>query len=136
MFLRREYVNEFEKNPEIISKRLKAAREHNSFSIDETSKRLGVDPNLIKAYEDGLYYPDVEFLILASRHFNVTIDYLCGYDDISKPSLLKTETKDKDSGRSELFYYFMKFLDSLTKLDENEKDECLKQLREILNLHF
>lgn len=29
------------KNPEIISKRLKAAREHNSFSIDETSKKIG-----------------------------------------------------------------------------------------------
>lgn len=76
-------------------------------------------------------------MILASRHFNVTIDYLCGYDDdISKSSLFNEDTKDKDSGRSELFYYFMKFLNSLTKLDENEKDECLKQLREILNLHF
>lgn len=64
-----------------LAERLKKLRELNDISQNALSKELNITRATINAWEMGISYPNAQSLILLSRYFNVTVDYLLGIDE-------------------------------------------------------
>lgn len=63
-------------------KRLIKEREKKGWTKTETAKRLGIAGSTYSSYEYGHRNPDNEMLVLISKLFNVTTDYLLGNDEV------------------------------------------------------
>lgn len=64
-----------------LAERLKKLRELNDISQNALSKELNITRATINAWEMGISYPNAQSLILLSKYFNVTVDYLLGIND-------------------------------------------------------
>lgn len=72
---------------ENFSKRLKELRIHNNLTQLQLAHHLNVTKSMISAYETGIRCPSYEVLILISKTFNVTTDYLLGIEKQPKADL-------------------------------------------------
>lgn len=64
----------------IFGARLKELRIEKGIGQVELSKEIGVSKGVISLWENGLREPGMNSLILLSRYFSVTIDYLVGLE--------------------------------------------------------
>lgn len=67
-----------------ISERLKDLRIKNNISQNDLALSLGIKRHTISAYETGSITPPIDKLILISKYYGVSIDYLCGISDSLK----------------------------------------------------
>lgn len=64
-----------------IGKRLKDLRIKNKLSQNDLALSLGIKRHTISAYETDSITPPIDKLILISKYYDVSIDYLCGVSD-------------------------------------------------------
>ena len=62
-------------------KNLKALREERQLSQQKLGEQIGVTQQAIYKYENDLAEPDIRTLILLSRFFETSVDYLIGNAD-------------------------------------------------------
>lgn len=67
---------------------LRLFRKNSALSQLDLADELKVSRATIKNYESGYTKPDIDFLILASDYFNVTVDCLLGVDIPEKDSIV------------------------------------------------
>jgi transcriptional regulator with XRE-family HTH domain len=65
----------------IFNLRLKELREEKGVGQIELSKELGVSKGIISLWENGLREPKLSNLIVISKYFGVSIDFLAGLED-------------------------------------------------------
>ena len=65
----------------MFCERLKELRQEKKLGQIELAKRLDVSKGIISLWENGLREPSMSSLILLSKFFDVTIDYLVGLED-------------------------------------------------------
>ena len=65
----------------IFGERLKDLRMEEKLSIKQLSLKLGVSDAAISRWENGLQIPNIVYLVMIAKYFNVTTDYLCGLED-------------------------------------------------------
>lgn len=65
----------------IFGERLKELRNEKGFTIMELGKSLGVSHTAISRWEKGQRTPNIDVLILCAKFFQVSTDYLCGFED-------------------------------------------------------
>lgn len=73
---------------------LKALRLNRGFTQSELAKLLGISPSAVRMYETGQRSPDYDTLKRIASLFNVSTDYLLGYD--SKHAIIPELTKDEE----------------------------------------
>lgn len=66
--------------------RLRKLRKKKDIYQKELAKKISVSEGAIGMYETGRRTPDKEILIELASFFEVSIDYLLGYTDESKPA--------------------------------------------------
>lgn len=59
---------------------LKSLRIQNDLTQEQLAKKLGLTKSVISAYETGLRMPSYDILIMISKIFKVTTDYLLGLE--------------------------------------------------------
>ncbi len=64
-----------------LSERLKVLRERDNISQNALAKELNITRATINAWEMGISYPNAQSLILLSKYFNTSVDYLLGIDE-------------------------------------------------------
>lgn len=68
-----------------FSVRLKQLRQKNKMTQSDLAKILGLKPTAISNYESKRNEPSFDKLIVLSKYFDVTIDYLLGVSDTYLP---------------------------------------------------
>lgn len=66
----------------LIKDRLKELRKENNLTQKQVAKILNKSETGYASWEQGLSEPNINDLILLSKYYNVTIDYLVGKDDL------------------------------------------------------
>lgn len=64
-----------------IGKRIREIRKENNLSQLEFGKLLCVSQDNVSLWENGKSYPSVHHLIIISKTFNVSTDYILGLSD-------------------------------------------------------
>lgn len=77
-----------------FSDRFRKLRKEKEQTLEELAVILNTTKTTLSRYENGKRIPDADFIILASKYFNCTSDYLLGISDLSKP--LSEELDDKE----------------------------------------
>lgn len=78
---------------------------------EQLADRLGVSYQSISRWENGVTYPDIEFLPALARQFSVTTDYLLDQDDTEKKKHIRKQ------------------IQSISKLGEGDKDTIIDIIR-------
>ena len=65
-----------------IKDRLKELRKENNLTQKQVARILNKSETGYASWEQGLSEPNINDLILLSKYYNVTIDYLVGKDDL------------------------------------------------------
>ena len=65
---------------EKIGNRLFELRNDNKLTMSEMSEKLGVHKSTITRYETGEIKPNLDMMILISKTFGVSLDWLAGFD--------------------------------------------------------
>ena len=73
-----------------ITERLKNLREEKNLRIYDISKYLGIDKDLYGKYERQNVIIPIKHLIDISKYFNVSIDYIFGFNDLKSYKDSKT----------------------------------------------
>lgn len=82
----------------MFAKRLRDLREQNNLQQKELAKELNVLEATVSMWETGKRVPYSEMLVKIAKFFNVSVDYLLGFDDSDKSAsedLLKKEELKK-----------------------------------------
>ena len=74
-----------------IGEKIRALRLQQKMTQDQLADRLGVSYQSISRWENGITYPDIEFLPAIANCFSVSLDYLMGQDDIEKRRAIKKQ---------------------------------------------
>ncbi len=69
----------------ILGDRIRQLRVKNNLTQKEFGKLFNVAKNTISQYENSVSIPDIEMQIKISNKFNVSLDWLNGLTNISKP---------------------------------------------------
>lgn len=72
-----------------MGKRLSELRDEHNIGQKQLAAILGVKPNTVSDYENGVLNPSVKALLKMAEYFTVSIDYLMGLSDIRTPSTKK-----------------------------------------------
>ncbi len=65
----------------LFKENLKILRQEKGIGQVELAKKIGVSKGIISLWENGLREPNMSSLILLSKFFGVSIDYLVGLSD-------------------------------------------------------
>lgn len=68
-------------NVKIFSDRLKELRKESGLTLIELSEKIGVSTNTISRWERQERIPNLEHLVILSKFFQVSTDYLCGLEE-------------------------------------------------------
>lgn len=71
----------------------KLRKEHNE-SQNDIAKFLNVDRTTVGKWENNSSEPDTIKMKMLAKHYNVSMDYLLGYNDIKKNTLTEKDKKD------------------------------------------
>ena len=81
-----------------ISEKLLNLRKEKGVTQEEVAAKLGVSPQSVSKWENGISYPDISLLPLISDYYGVSIDYLLGKDDaknrVSPNTLVHIQVKE------------------------------------------
>ena len=88
-----------------IGDRLRDIRKANKFTQAELGEILGITRSAINSWEAGLTMPSTQYLILLSKIYNVTTDYLLGLNNDEYISISHLKQSDK-----EIIYQLLKRL--------------------------
>lgn len=94
-----------------LGENIKNLRLQHKLTQEQLADRLGVSYQSVSRWENGVTYPDIEFLPAIAKHFSVTTDYLLGQDDIEKKSQIR------------------KHINNIPKMTENDKDAIIDIIR-------
>ena len=64
-----------------LDQRLKELRESKNLTLAALAKELGVTYVAVGRWEKGIREPNIDMLILITKFFNVTLDFLVGLVD-------------------------------------------------------
>ncbi|MDI9509831.1 MAG: helix-turn-helix transcriptional regulator [Clostridiales bacterium] len=104
-----------------FSARLKQLRLNNKLTQTELADILGLKATAISNYESSRNEPSFEKLILLSKYFDVSCDYLLGVTDSYLP--VCGEVLDKE---------IVEFYDNYQKLNQENIDELNKYLHYLI----
>ncbi|MFQ6724070.1 MAG: helix-turn-helix domain-containing protein [Clostridia bacterium] len=66
---------------EIFAERLKELREEKGLSLKELARKIGVSDVAIGRWERKVQIPNIVMLDLIAKYFNVSPNYLLGYEN-------------------------------------------------------
>lgn len=72
-----------------IGEKIRQLRLTHKMTQEQLADRLGVSYQSVSRWENGITYPDIEFLPAIAKHFSVSLDYLLGQDDAEKQKQIK-----------------------------------------------
>ena len=85
-----------------IGEKVRALRLQQKMTQEQLADRLGVSYQSISRWENGITYPDIEFLPAIANYFSVSLDYLMGQDDAEKRRAIKKQiNKIADMGAND-----------------------------------
>ena len=136
-----------------IGEKIRALRLQRKMTQDQLADRLGVSYQSISRWENGITYPDIEFLPAIANHFSVSLDYLMGQDDAEKRKKIKkqihniADMKEKDVGalielirtcrrEKESAYYFEDICYTLRYSSLYKNNMVMDELRKSMNTFF
>lgn len=64
-----------------FAERLKELRIEKNLTLKDLAKEIGVSDIAISRWENKLRIPNIEYLILLSKFFKVSTDYMLGLED-------------------------------------------------------
>ena len=64
-----------------LSERLKELRKQYNISQNALSKEMNLTRATINAWEMGISYPNAQSLVMLSKYFKVSVDYILGISD-------------------------------------------------------
>lgn len=79
-----------------IGDKIRSLRLQHKMTQEQLAARLGVSYQSISRWENGVTYPDIEFLPAIAKHFSVSLDYLLGQDDAEKQKQIKKRIRSVD----------------------------------------
>lgn len=88
-----------------IGRKIIELRKSRGYTREDLAKKIGMSPNTLRNYENGLREPGHQFIKDVASHFNVTSDYLLGLDKKNPPQKQGMTAEEK-----------AKFTDDLTAL--------------------
>ena len=94
-----------------IGEKIRALRLQQKMTQEQLADRLGVSYQSISRWENGITYPDIEFLPAIANYFSVSLDYLMGQDDIEKRRAIKKQ------------------INRIANMSENDEDELIELIR-------
>ena len=74
-----------------IGEKIRTLRLQQKMTQEQLADRMGVSYQSISRWENGITYPDIEFLPAIADYFSVSIDYLMGQDDAEKRRAIKKQ---------------------------------------------
>ena len=93
---------------EIFARRLKNLRESHNLSTRALGELVGTSNATISRYEKGKRDPDLIIVYNIAKHFNVSIEYLCGDDaDINIETLVEKYSLLSDESKSDAIKYIV-----------------------------
>lgn len=94
-----------------IGEKIRTLRLQNQMTQEQLADRLGVSYQSVSRWENGVTYPDIEYLPAIARHFSVTTDYLLGQDDAANRKHIRKQ------------------INSIAKMGEGDKDTIIDIIR-------
>ena len=76
-----------------IGEKIRLLRTQNKMTQEQLADRLGISYQSVSRWENGITYPDIEFLPAIAKHFAVSLDYLLGQDDAEKLKQIKNKIR-------------------------------------------
>ena len=67
-----------------IKERLIELRQRNGLNKIDMARKLGINKSSITRYENGQIKPNLDMLIMISKTFCVSMDWLCGFDTLEE----------------------------------------------------
>ena len=64
------------------AERIRALREDNDFNQTQIAELLNVGQKTYSDYEFGKIRIPIDSIIILAKHYNVSLDYICGVSDI------------------------------------------------------
>ncbi len=81
----------------MLKERLVQLREENGIAQIELAERLHVTRQAVSRWEGGKTEPDVDTLIAIAKIFGVSLDYLCGADEVLRPEKKEEPEEQKQA---------------------------------------
>lgn len=78
----------------VLGERLRAARDKKGLSQIEVFRRTKINNKTLSRYENGGTEPDVDTLKLLADLYEVSVDYLTGFDQIESQKKYGEKTKE------------------------------------------
>lgn len=69
-----------------IGKKIIDLRKSKGYTRDDLAKKIGMSPNTLRNYENGLREPGHQFIKEIANHFGVTSDFLLGLEKNNPPA--------------------------------------------------
>jgi len=114
-----------------FSKRLKKQRMKKKLTQEEFSNLLNIKRATYAKYETGENQPSYELLKEIATHFNVTTDYLLGFDkdmNEQKYPLIDSDMNDMLVKSDGTEYYPFSNKDEWDRLDDEDKEDVKKYI--------
>lgn len=80
--------------PKMISDRIKSLREQKGLTQSMLARKIGITRSSVNAWEMGVSTPSTQYLIDLSELFNVSTDYLLGFESTSTISVDGLDEED------------------------------------------
>ncbi len=77
-----------------IGEKIRSLRLQHKLTQEQLADRLGVSYQSVSRWENGITYPDIEFLPAIAKHFSVSLDYLLGQDDAEKQRQIRNRIRN------------------------------------------
>jgi transcriptional regulator with XRE-family HTH domain len=104
--------------------RIKKLRKENNLTLAELAKKTNLAPNTISQYENGKRHPSIKATNKLASFFNVSSQYLLGYESTKIHQLSSIETIEK---------YLKEATFSENKLQDKKIKETLLSCFDLLN---
>ncbi len=97
-----------------IGEKIRLLRLQNKMTQEQLADHLGVSYQSVSRWENGVTYPDIEFLPAIAKYFSVTVDDLLGQDEEEKKKEISRKTRR---------------IGSMTEEDEQELIDLIRMCR-------
>lgn len=99
-----------------IMLKLKELREEYKISQTELAEKLNLSQRTISSYENGINEPDIQTLKDIAKFFNVTVDYLIGFNQ-KNSTIVDVKQNIRNLDKQQLLNIIEKQIDLLTLIE-------------------